>query len=371
MVRYSRRLSEVREGEYRPGQNPKTLAEAPSMTERKGIACAGNWIVDLVKVIDCYPFENGLANILGEAKGGGGCAHNVTLSLAKFDAALDLHAVGVIGEDAEGDFIVAQCGRHPNINIRQLRRTKGDRTSYTDVFCVKSRGQRTFFHYRGTNRLFGPGDVRLDSLPVRSLHLGYLLLLDTMDEPDNSFTTVAARFLSEVQKRNIRTSIDLVSEESDRYRAIVPAALRYTNDCIINDFEAERLSGVRLREGNGLLWRNLKKAARNILDYGVNDLVVLHFPEGAFLLARDGSEIMQPSLDIPASQIAGTAGAGDSFCAAVLYGIYQGWSHDRTLRFAACAGGMNLSDLTTTGGIKSRDEVFAMEQNFPYRKGFT
>jgi hypothetical protein len=38
----------------------------------KGIACAGNWIVDSVKVVDFYPPENALANILSESMGGGG-----------------------------------------------------------------------------------------------------------------------------------------------------------------------------------------------------------------------------------------------------------------------------------------------------------
>jgi sugar/nucleoside kinase (ribokinase family) len=52
----------------------------------------------------------------------------------------------------------------------------------------------------------------------------------------------------------------------------------------------------------------------------------------------------------------------------VLYGLYRGWSHEKTLRFAVCAGAMNLSDLTTTGGIRPWEEVFDMEKKFPYRK---
>ena len=333
----------------------------------KGIACAGNWTVDLVKVIDCYPRENGLANILEEAMGGGGCAHNVTLSLAKFDATLELYAVGLIGNDPNGDFLLAQCSQFPNINISQLRRTNSDSTAYTHVYGVKCTGQRTFFHYRGTNRLFGPQTVTLDELPAVLLHLGYPLLLDTMDQPDCEYKTVATRFLRQVQECGIKTSIDLVSLESDRYSEIVRPALKYTNFCIINDFEAEKVSGVALRSGGKIIPQSLKKAANAILEYGVNTMVVVHFPEGAYLLARDRSEIMQPSLELPDDFVAGSTGAGDSFCAGMLYGIYQGWSYDKTLRFAVCAAGMNLSDLTTTGGIRPWKEVFEMEERFPYR----
>jgi sugar/nucleoside kinase (ribokinase family) len=335
--------------------------------QRKGIACAGNWIIDLVKMVDFYPPENALANILSESMGGGGCAHNVTLNLAKFDAGLDLYALGVIGDDPNGDYIVAQCRQFPHINIDQLRRTSQEKTSYTDVFNVKSTGRRTFFHYRGANRLFSPEHVDLDRLPGSMFHLGYLLLLDAMDQPDVRYKTVAARLLCELQKRNIRTSIDLVSEDSNRFNQIVPQALKYTNYCIINDFEAEKLSGIPLRSGNTLLPHNLQKIGQALFAHGVNDLVVIHFPEGAYLRAADGTEIVQPSLKLPDEYIVGSTGAGDSFCAGMLYGLYNSWSLDAALRFATCAGAMNLSDLTTTGGIRPWREVAQMQEKFPFR----
>ncbi len=335
---------------------------------RKGIACAGNWIVDLVKVIDFYPPENTLANILSESQGGGGCAHNVTLNLAKFDASLELYALGVIGEDSLGDTLLAECRRFPNIHTDQLHRTRNEGTSYTDVFNVKTTGRRTFFHYRGANRLFAPGYVDLDRLPVSLFHLGYLLLLDAMDQPDAEFKTLAARLLHEVQKRGIQTSIDLVSEDSDRFNQIVPAALEYTNYCIINDFEAEKIAGLPIRRGSGILTENLRRTGQALFAHGVNDLVVIHFPEGAYLLTSAGSEMIQPSLQLPDSYIVGCTGAGDSFCAGMLYGLYRGWPLDEALRFATCAGGMNLSDLTTVGGIRPWQEVLEMQKRFPFRK---
>jgi sugar/nucleoside kinase (ribokinase family) len=78
---------------------------------------------------------------------------------------------------------------------------------------------------------------------------------------------------------------------------------------------------------------------------------------------------MQPALPLPDQFIVGSAGAGDSFCAGMLYGLYQGWSDDKTVRFAVCAEAMNLSDLTTAGGIKPCKEIFGMEERFPLQKG--
>jgi sugar/nucleoside kinase (ribokinase family) len=339
-----------------------------SLPERKGIACGGNWIVDLVKVVDLYPTECSLANILGESIGGGGCAHNVTLNLAKFDHSVELYAVGVIGRDAYGDFLVAECRSFPNIHTGQLSRTDLEKTSYTDVFNVRATGRRTFFHQRGANRLFSPEYVDLGDLPVDRFHLGYLLLLDAMDREDPKYGTVAARFLSQLQCRGIRTSIDLVSEDSNRFYQIVPPALRYTDYCIMNDFEAEKLTGIPIRDRNTVLLSNLKRIATKLFDYGVIELVVIHFPEGAYLCVRDQQEILQPSLDLPANFIVGSTGAGDSFCAGVLYGLYQGWDYAKIMCFAVCAGGMNLRDLTTTGGMASWREILQMQEHFPFRK---
>jgi sugar/nucleoside kinase (ribokinase family) len=292
----------------------------------------------------------------------------VTLNLAKFDSRLELYGLGVIGNDSYGDFLIDQFRPYPHVHLEQLRRTSQDGTSYTDVFNVASTGHRTFFHYRGANRLFSPEDVDLDKLPVDWLHLGYLNLLDAMYQADAQFKTVAARFLAQIRERNIKTSIDLVSEDSNRCRQIVPPALRFATYCIINDFEAEKLSGIPIRQDQALILGNLKRIATAILALGVDELVVIHFPEGAYLLAKDGGEILQPSLHLPEGYIVGSTGAGDSFCAGVIYGLSRGWSHEKALRFAACAGAMNLSDLTTTGGIKPWAEVFAMEAKFPYRR---
>ena len=334
---------------------------------QKGIACAGNWTLDLVKVIDYYPPEHSLANITAESMGGGGCAFNVSLNLAKFDSELDLYPLGVIGNDAYGDFLIDQFRPYPHVHLEQLRRTSRDGTSYTDVFNVASTGHRTFFHYRGANRLFSPDEVDLDKLPVDWFHLGYLNLLDAMYQPDEQFGTVAARFLARICDRNIKTSIDLVSVDSDRNKQIVSPALRFTSYCVINDFEAESLSGIAIRREKALILANLKRIATDILGLGVEEMVVIHFPEGAYALAKDGGEILQPSLDLPASYIVGSTGAGDSFCAGVIYGLSKGWSPEKTLRFATCAGAMNLSDLTTTGGIRPWAEVLEMEGKFPYR----
>src|SRR6516162_5542826 len=119
-------------------------------TVRKGILAGGNWILDRTKIIDVYPAQDALANILGETSSNGGGPYNVLKDLARLQAPFPLAAVGLVGDDAAGEYIRQDCQVH-GIDTRQLHVTKEAPTSYTDVMTVKSTGRRTFFHQRGAN----------------------------------------------------------------------------------------------------------------------------------------------------------------------------------------------------------------------------
>jgi sugar/nucleoside kinase (ribokinase family) len=333
----------------------------------KGIACGGNWIVDHVKQIDTYPAETTLANISVESINGGGCAFNVIMNLAKFDTELTLYAYGLVGNDTAGEFLISECTKYPSIDARGLKRIPNEKTSYTDVYNVSSTGLRTFFHYRGANKYFSPENIIVDPAP-QIFHLGYLLLLDGMDCNDAGCGTAAAGFLKGLKSRNIKTSIDIVSEDSSRFGDIVPHALRYTDYCIINDFEAEKLTGITIRSGDKISSSKLSLIGKSIINMGVNELVILHFPEGAYLSSAKGYEIYQPSLDIPSGYIKGSVGAGDSFCAGVLYGLYNKWDMKSMMEFASCAGAKNLGDLTSTGGMTGWKEILEMKDTFEFKK---
>jgi sugar/nucleoside kinase (ribokinase family) len=334
---------------------------------KRGIACGGNWIIDHVKVIDYYPKENAVTDIVDETIGGGGCAYNVIINLAKFDATLPLSAVGMIGNDIDGNYIIDECNRHRNICLKNLKRTSDARTSYTDVYSVKDNGSRTFFHCRGANALFSPETVDIHQINADIFHLGYLSILDGMDAKDKQFERASARFLANLKSQGMKTSIDLVSAETPYFSDIVSPALKHTDYCIINDFEAERLTNISLRENNQLITENLARIGEKIFQAGVRELVVVHFPEGAYARTRDGKEQIQPSLQLPEGYIVGATGAGDAFCAGILYALYHDWPMDRMLRFAVCAGAQNLQDLTTTGATTRWEKILHLQNQYPFR----
>ena len=334
---------------------------------RSGLLAGGNWIVDQVKLIDVYPQKEQLANIRGQSQGTGGAPYNVLINLARFGAPFPLQAAGLVGDDALGREIIADCREH-QIETHYLHSTSQAHTSYTDVMTEAAGGRRTFFHSRGANALWTGKDLDFKKSRARIFHLGYLLLLDALDQPDAVYGTKAARLLAAAQAAGLKTSIDAVSEDSDRFPKIVRPALKHVDYCILNEIEAGKTTGFIIRQKDGNLDTvALRHAAGALLQHGVREVVVIHFPEGGFARTRRGEDVWQSSLRLPAKYIAGTAGAGDAFCAGVLLGLHEGWSLEKSLQTAVCAAAACLSDATCTGGVKSLGSALALGKKFGCR----
>jgi len=344
--------------------------------ERRGIAGAGNWIIDHLYICDRWPQEETLSNILEEARGTGGAPYNCLLDVAKFGPppgkeAIPLEAAGLTGDDADGEFIRAQMAEH-GIDASALASTDRAPTSYTNVMVVQATGRRTFFHNRGANALFGPEHVNIQAIRARLLHFGYLLLLDRFDEPDAEFGTAAARLLKEVQDAGIETSIDVVSEDSDRFPKIVKPVLRHTDYCILNEIEAGRTTGHDLKpagpDGAGRPDpKAIRASSEALLRLGVRRLVCIHMPEGGYVRTAGGEELWHPSLLLPPGYIRGGAGAGDAFCAGMLYGLHERWDLERTMRLAVTAAAVCLSDASCTGAMRDLESTLALADRYPFQ----
>ncbi|MCX5672332.1 MAG: carbohydrate kinase family protein [Planctomycetota bacterium] len=344
-------------------------------SERRGIAGAGNWIIDHVYICDRWPREETLSNVLEESRGTGGAPYNGLVDLAKFDEPgpgrkagprIPLEAIGLTGRDADGEFIrrnMAELG----VDAAALSTTGAAPTSYTLVIVAKETGRRTFFHNRGANAHFGPEHVPVDKIKARLVHLAYLLLLDRMDEPDEQFGTVAARLLKRLQDAGIETSIDVVSEDSQRFPRIVKPALKYADYAILNELEAGRTPGRDLKPNDKPDPKAIRAAAEELLHLGVKRLVCIHMPEGGYVRTADGQELWQPSLQLPPGYIRGGAGAGDAFCAGMLYGIHEQWDLVRSLKLAVAAATVCLADPTCTASMCSLERTMQLTAKFPYQ----
>jgi len=338
-----------------------------STQQRNGIAGAGNWIVDNVKVIDRLPARGMLGNILSESRGTGGAAFNTLVDLARMRTPFPLYGVGVIGDDSSGEFIRRTCC-DLGIDMTGLITLEHEATGYTDVMTEAGTTERSFYFRSGTNAKFGIEHVPLKQLTCRIFHLGYLLLLDGMDRADAEYGTVAARLLHLVQQEGIKTSVDVVSEDSDRFRKIVPPALRYTDYLILNEIEAGRTTGHKVRNAQGQLDASaVVDSMETLFGMGRMELVVMHMPEGAYLRTRDGRRFARGSLQLPPDFIKGTAGAGDAFCAGMLYGIHEAWDFMEAMRLGAAAAAACMTHPSTTDGMLPFARVMELSRRFPER----
>ena len=331
---------------------------------KKGICCAGNIIVDITYPIETWPKQNELTHITeGIQSSTGGSVCNTITDLARLDPAMQLYASGFAGHDAEGDFVMQEMGKYPNIDLSMVKRD--GRTSFTAVMSNNQTKERTFFQHAGANAYYGEEHIDWDRLDVDIFHIGYILLLPNLDKPDGEYGTKMARLLHRVQKMGIKTSIDVVSESGDRFARLVKPALKYTDYCVINELEAQQTTGVMLRGEDGTLYaENMPLALQKLKELGVARWAVIHCPEMGCGIDENGVFWQVPSLKLPKGYIKGTVGAGDAFCAGILCAAYRQMPMEQALKLGACSAAASLSEVSASDGVKTVDEVMALYEQY-------
>ncbi|PIF21497.1 carbohydrate kinase family protein [Candidatus Pantoea floridensis] len=322
---------------------------------RNGIIGAGSMLVDHVQRISHWPEQGWLTEIHHSEKCSGGAALNVLFTLARMQVNLPLAAVGMVGEDSDGEYIVQRLDEH-HIDRQFVQQTRLSSTAMTQVMTAPD-GQRTFFHARGANAQLDLAHFAAVVTPHRIFHLGYLLLLDSLDVPDDDYGTRSARLLAQMQQRGYLTSLDLVSRAGE-YRPLVLPALRWLDYLVINELEAQSLTGVQLRTAHGLAAPEaFAVAAAWLMQQGVRQRVVIHAPEGAWGQQTNGEGRWQPAWCLTPEEIVGSVGAGDAFCAGVLYASHEGWSLAETLKLAHTCASFNLHAANALDGTRPLAEM--------------
>ena len=327
---------------------------------KKGICCAGNMLVDITYPIETWPKQNELTHITeGIQSSTGGAVCNTITDLARLDPSMHLVASGFAGHDTEGEFMLQEMSKHPNIDLSMVRRD--GRTSFTAVMSNNQTKERTFFQHAGANAYYGEEHIDWDKLDVDIFHIGYILLLPHLDEEDAQYGTKMARLLHRAQKQGMKTSIDVVSESGDRFARLVTPALKYSDYCVINELEAQQTTGICLRDDDGVLHiENMPAALKKLKDLGVSTWAVIHCPEVGCGMDEDGNYWEVPSLKLPKGYIKGTVGAGDAFCAGILYAAEMEMPMEQALKLGACSAAASLSEVSASDGVKTAAEVLAL-----------
>jgi sugar/nucleoside kinase (ribokinase family) len=317
-------------------------------------------IVDILYPIEDWTSQGELTAITeGISRTTGGAVCNVIMDLAKLDPELKLTAQGSIGEDSEGDFVLKKFSAFPNVDLTRVKRR--GMTSFTAVMCNNSTKQRTFFTYGGANDLFDEESIDWDGLDSGILHIGYILLLKALDKEDGEYGTKMARLLHSAQERGIKTSIDVVTEKGNRFRRLVPPALKYADYCVINELEAQQTTGITLRDPEGrFIEENIPAALIKLHDMGVSEWAVIHSPEGGYGMTLSGEFVSLKSPDLPEGFIKGTVGAGDAFCAGVLLSAERGRPLREAIELGIASAACSLSEAGSTEGMRRAEEAMIL-----------
>ncbi|MBB3285449.1 MULTISPECIES: carbohydrate kinase family protein [Rhizobium] len=335
--------------------------------DKGGIVCAGNFIVDRVHTLSYWPEQGDLAHILHQDVGVGGGAANVVTDLASLGFPGKLAAAGCIGADIDGEIVKTRL-QSAGIDASGLRQLPDHATAHTHVMNVPGQN-RTFFYHGGAN------DAVTDALVsagvfadagYRLFYLGYLMLLPGLDTLDADGRSGASRLLEAARNAGLTTCVDFVSSEDPEFAVKVGAALPYCDFLVINEIEAGRATGVTVRDGKGeLIEAALLTAGERLLAAGVARGAIIHAPEICFWFAPGHSPIVCRSRPVDPAEIVSTVGAGDAFCAAVLYGLHEDWPVERICAAAHAAAARCLGGATATDGIPDMatllEDVTAMQ----------
>jgi sugar/nucleoside kinase (ribokinase family) len=328
-----------------------------------GIACAGNWIIDNIKIVDHWPEQGTVTNICSEDTGPGGSPFNVSIGLHQLGIKDPIYGLGCIGKDKLGAEIKDICKTY-HIDHSHLKELSDTATSYTIVIVIEEDGSRTFFHQRGANAKFSEQDVdinKLVKLGVRHFHLGNLLILDTLDAPNKRYKTNAAQLLADIKSAGLTTSIDVITtseKEKSRFHEVVAPALPYVDYLVINEIEAAGVAQTELRRtDNTLNTDNLLPTAQVLIDMGVQQAAVIHYPEGGFWFSKDGQQLSQKAFTLPEKDVVSTDGCGDAFCSGILYGVYHDFDPQRCLEIATANAASCATAANTVDGLRSYDEL--------------
>ncbi len=311
-----------------------------------GIVCAGNWIVDIVHVIDRWPDKSELVTIAREVEGIGGGAANVLLALDAFGVDVPLFAMGLVGADQHGATCRAALG-HSRADLRWLNSTTRAMTAHTHVMTLPG-DSRTFFYHPGCNDLLNEHDLPVEAAAQAGaglFYLGYLNLLGALDALQDG-QTGAARVLARARAAGMVTCVDLVSKAGPDFAAVVAASLPQIDYLFLNEVEAALATGIEIAGPADLV--GIEKAARSLLRGGVQGAVIVHTPALGLWAGHRGVVTRVPN---PVTMIVNPLGAGDAFCAGVIWGIHQGWEPMRALGLGHRAAAECLKGETATGTI--------------------
>jgi sugar/nucleoside kinase (ribokinase family) len=333
---------------------------------RRGVLTAGTWCLDLNKSIPVWPSEDTMTTIAQVDRQGGGSACNMAIDLKRLDPVFPVETMGLIGDDGEGRFLIAECDRYA-IGRSGLKLAADGATPVSDCFNVLASGRRTHFFAPGVAAKMSPADFDFSHSGAKLLHLGLPGAHATMDAPWGEDTTGWATVLRKARAAGLKTNLEMVTTGRDEVARFGRSCLPHLDLLIVNDYEIGCVAGLDARAGGQTSGLAVAKALKAALEMGPLELAVAHFPEGAIAATRSGEVVAVGSVAMEPAEIAGVNGAGDAFAAGVVYGWHEGWALEDALRLGHASAAASMREVSTTRGVTRTAEALALAERHGFR----
>jgi len=269
----------------------------------------------------------------------GGCASNVAINLSKLGMTIGLS--GCIGDDPFSDFINRTLSAVPGIDTSRLRRIPNMGPGTSMIINVQGEDRR-FVSTNGANAEYHLDDLP-DELPDEwlqpdaILYIGGFLMMPKLESPK----TVAV--LKRAREKGCRILLDVVLFGDRPYWDAIKPLLPYTDLFLPNDFEAEKICGLR----------HPADQAKFFLDAGVRAAVITCGEKGTYYYSE--KEKFRTGI-FPAQYVGGT-GAGDAFASGLIAGMHRRLSPFECITWGSALGASCVRHISATQSVFNRQEL--------------
>jgi sugar/nucleoside kinase (ribokinase family) len=330
---------------------------------RSGIVLAGTIVLDIVHLIDGWPEEEQIAFIRETIEAPGGPPHNAAAGLLKLGAAFPVSMICLVGDDGAGDTFIQKARGH-GLDCSSVMLVVGAATDVTHVMTSIATGKRTFFFKPGANGSMTAAQMVPRDDRGKIYYLGSPGISTSMDASDGWRTALLA-----AKAMGYKTAMELCPVPAELQAKQVRPCLPLLDYFIINDSEAEAITGLRVTHGDRLDMVAAEEACLEMLKRGVQELVAIHHPDGAVAVRASGETAVAHSVNVPQDEIVGTVGAGDAFYAGMLFGLHEEWSLPDCLALANASAATSLHSPTTSASIRPWRACLAYAQAKGLRHG--
>lgn len=333
--------------------------------ERHGFVTGGTWCVDYNMTLAAWPKEETASRILSATRQGGGSGCNFAVDMRRLAPEIPVSTIALCGEDDDGALLRA-IAKDNGIDAK-FHVDPALQTHRTMAFTAMDNGRRTHLFEAESSDHLTPDHYDFTGSTAFLLHLGLPGTHATLDAPWQGDANGWVTILRKARAAGLRTNLEVMTIEHAALRALVLPCLPHLDYLVVNDYEIGALTGVDTLPGGATSVPAVVDAARQALELGAMRLVVVHFPQGAIVVERDGPITTRASVNVPPETVAGTNGAGDAFAAGFFCGLHRGRSMEECLAYGHAAAAASLRTVDTYGAMEPVEACLALADSYGWR----